>query len=293
MKHFFDVGTATRYGVNCAILLQSIYYWVKHNEANGAHFYNDRFWTFNSKRAFEELFPYMGEKQIRNAINTLESEGLVLVGHFSYDARNRTKWYTLTEKGLAECEGFAKDYPENTTDSEPAKRQKGQIALGETPEQFGRNARTFSLGETPEPYINRYSNTDIVTTDIDENILNSKEFNRPTCSKSDKALIVEAWNSLPDVIHKIRVETLSGTSKRFTNLKARLSQYGLETVLDAISKIKESPFLLGEKTDFKITFDWFVKPTNFSKVLDGNYVEEKRASYIGYGDSDSKDNYWQ
>lgn len=39
----------------------------------------------------------------------------------------------------------------------------------------------------------------------------------------------------------------------------------------AVAMVKNSDFLLGKKTDFQITFDWFVKPDNFTKVISGNY----------------------
>ena len=49
-------------------------------------------------------------------------------------------------------------------------------------------------------------------------------------------------------------------------------------MLRAIENVKHSEFLQG-KTDgrWQITFDWFVKPNNFPKVLEGQY-EESRSS---------------
>lgn len=34
MKHLFDVDIAIKYGVNVAILLENMNYWIKKNEAN-------------------------------------------------------------------------------------------------------------------------------------------------------------------------------------------------------------------------------------------------------------------
>jgi hypothetical protein len=48
-------------------------------------------------------------------------------------------------------------------------------------------------------------------------------------------------------------------------------------VLEAIGKIQESPFLMGKtRKPFNITFDWFVLPNNFPKVLEGNYSDRPR-----------------
>lgn len=80
--------------------------------------------------------------------------------------------------------------------------------------------------------------------------------------------VVDTWNLLPV---ESKVQRMSMDSSRAKSLKARLREYGEAKVLEAISMIYNSDFLLGKKTDFQITFDWFVKPNNFVKVISGNY----------------------
>ena len=87
--------------------------------------------------------------------------------------------------------------------------------------------------------------------------------------------IVDAWNTLV-TLGISGVTKMSSTSTRYKNLTARLKQYSLDEVLTAIEKVKTSDFLLGRKTDWRIDFDWFVKPNNFPKVLDGNYDNVKK-----------------
>ena len=99
MEHSFDIDVAVEYGVNPAILLKNIFYWCEHNKANNKHFYEGEFWTFNSGKAFHELFPYLSEKQIRSALKKLEDEGLVICGNFNKSAYDRTMWYAVTQKG--------------------------------------------------------------------------------------------------------------------------------------------------------------------------------------------------
>jgi hypothetical protein len=72
---------------------------------------------------------------------------------------------------------------------------------------------------------------------------------------------------------------ITGGSKRYKCLRARLREYGKDAVLEAIENIKTSDFLQGKvKNDWIITFDWFVKPSNFPKVLEGNYNRRKPMS---------------
>lgn len=99
MEHSFDIEIAKEYGIEEAILLKHIDYWVYKNEANGKNFYDGYYWTYNSIKAFKELFPYMSEKKIRNALNKLIENGLIITGCYNSDVRDRTLWYAITEKG--------------------------------------------------------------------------------------------------------------------------------------------------------------------------------------------------
>ena len=72
MIHNFDTNIAEKYGINAAIILQNMYYWIEKNRANEKHFHDGYYWTYNSLKAFEELFPYMSTKQIRGALEKRE-----------------------------------------------------------------------------------------------------------------------------------------------------------------------------------------------------------------------------
>lgn len=88
---------------------------------------------------------------------------------------------------------------------------------------------------------------------------------------SDVERVLTAWNS----IKKIRpVRNILPGKNRDIMLRARIRENGIDAVLEAIENIKKSPFLLGDsKKGWQITFDWFVKPNNFPKVLEGNYID--------------------
>lgn len=67
MIHNFDSDIAKEYGILEAILLNHIYYWIEKNRANEQNFFDGKYWTYNSTKAFAELFPYAQEKQIKKA----------------------------------------------------------------------------------------------------------------------------------------------------------------------------------------------------------------------------------
>ena len=102
---------------------------------------------------------------------------------------------------------------------------------------------------------------------IGEDLTGSKE---PVCRTKDVRRIVDAWNTLG--LNEVREVT--GESKRGGMLRARVKEHGVDGVLEAIENVRKSDFLKGQNAKgFVITFDWFVKPNNFIKVLEGNYNE--------------------
>lgn len=84
--------------------------------------------------------------------------------------------------------------------------------------------------------------------------------------------VVDAWNSLSEESAIKPISKISYNSTRYKMLSARLKEYGIDDVLKAIENIRQSDFLKGNNDrGWIITFDWFVRPNNFPKVLEGNY----------------------
>ena len=85
--------------------------------------------------------------------------------------------------------------------------------------------------------------------------------------------VVDIWNSECTTLPKVS----KITPARETKIIQRLKEFGnpnacLTTYNDIITKINKSDFLLGNKTDWKITFDWlFVNSTNWLKISEGVY----------------------
>lgn len=92
-----------------------------------------------------------------------------------------------------------------------------------------------------------------------------------TVCQTDVRRVVDAWNGLREYGIK-PISRAGSSSKRYKSLTARIREYGIENVLNAVERIKGSDFLRGRnKNGWVITFDWFVLPSNFPKVFEGNY----------------------
>lgn len=80
------------------------------------------------------------------------------------------------------------------------------------------------------------------------------------------------FNSQMDLANAMipRIKSLSEQRKK--SLGARIREYGKPALSTVIRKAAASDFLNGKNgRDFIATFDWLMKPTNFPKVLEGNY----------------------
>lgn len=99
--------------------------------------------------------------------------------------------------------------------------------------------------------------------------------NGAVCRTGDVRRVVEAWNSLGiNPIMKI-----TGSSTRGGMLRARISEYGVDAVINAIAQINDSSFLKGQnKSGWTVSFDWFVRPNNFLKVMEGRYSDSPHGS---------------
>lgn len=102
MMHSFDVDLACKYGMLEAVLLNYFDFWIEKNKANEKHFHDGYYWTYNSNKAFTELFPYASQKRIRTALSHLIEEGLIATGNYNEKAFDHTTWYRFTEKGISE-----------------------------------------------------------------------------------------------------------------------------------------------------------------------------------------------
>lgn len=97
--------------------------------------------------------------------------------------------------------------------------------------------------------------------------------------------IIDSWNSLG--LQKL--VAINPNTNRYRLLNARIKEYGLDTVLEAIENIRYSSFLKGQNNkNWTITFDWLIKPNNFTKVLEGNYRDKGDSNNGGVATNTNK-----
>lgn len=108
---------ATEIGLNEAIVLQQMHYWLKKSNHN----YDDRRWIYNSFPEWQKHFPFWSVMTIKRAVYSLEKQNLLYVGNYNKAKFDKTKWYSINYEKL---EGMKRPSYQNDTTS-VSKRNDG------------------------------------------------------------------------------------------------------------------------------------------------------------------------
>jgi len=111
---------------------------------------------------------------------------------------------------------------------------------------------------------------------INKDIKKKRSLKRSSLSQLKINAILK-WNALAQEFNLAPVIDINSGSLRERNLRARSAEKNFDFDL-LIDMIRNSPFLLGKTKDpFFVFFDWIIKPTNYQKIIEGNYLD--RQSY--------------
>ena len=189
MQHSFDADIAAEYGINEAVLLNNITFWVFKNASNEYNFFDGRYWTYNSVKAYSKLFPYMSDSTIKRSLKHLKDEGLILTGNYNNDPSHRTNYYTLTDKGMA--------------------------LVSKRPYPLGQNDTTDKVKMTNSIFNNNTDSTDINNTDINEQIDSVV-----SAENAEKEIMFEQfWEAYPKCFRKVNKKGSKAKFLKIANLK--------------------------------------------------------------------------
>jgi len=89
---------AEKVGLNEAIVLQQIQYWLAINEKSNKndHFHDGKWWTYNTKKDWQRQFPWWSEATVKRILKSLREKGLLLTtSEYNKKGYDRTLWYTI------------------------------------------------------------------------------------------------------------------------------------------------------------------------------------------------------
>lgn len=94
-------------------------------------------------------------------------------------------------------------------------------------------------------------------------------------SMSLKNNVIFKWNELAQKYNLPAIKEIKSGSMREKHLRARSAEKNFDFNL-LVDMIENSPFLLGKtKNLFFVFFDWIIKPANYQKIIEGNYLDRQ------------------
>ena len=126
----FNSLVAERYGVDVAIIVHSVAFWTLRNEANGRVQADGQGWTYNTYKAWTQIYPFWTRDQVKRILKQARERGALQSQRFNEKGYDRTNWYVVT--------------PE-------VRRMYGPDAEGETAPSIGRND-PLDRADVPDQY---------------------------------------------------------------------------------------------------------------------------------------------
>lgn len=108
--HQLNVAVARKCGINAAIVFTYIFWWIKENHFNGTNRINNKTWMFHTMEQIQQRIDYMTVKEIRNAIDALLNQELIIKGYHHKNKFNRTAWYALADETFLTSNSLKRKY---------------------------------------------------------------------------------------------------------------------------------------------------------------------------------------
>lgn len=100
-SHQFSTDAAKKVGVNAAIIFGHLIFLHKANLNRQDSWDGHRYWIKKTARAFEAMYPYLSQKEIRGALDRLQKEGYILsVAGLSENKFDRAKSFSIEQLGF-------------------------------------------------------------------------------------------------------------------------------------------------------------------------------------------------
>lgn len=258
---------ATVIGLNEAIVLQQVHYWLDPRINNNIR--NGMLWVYNTYNQWSKQFPFWSEVTIRRTIKSLESKKLLISDNFNKNSFAKQKWYTIDYNVLAKLEKSLKNKTDYSS-SDQIDRTSDQI------DQSDRSKRS----EVPINLIASYIDTKNTSETTQENSLSflsnvdkikDNNLSSKTKERERENQMLKIWN---EIIEFKNEDHKKLTSKREKLLNLRLKEFfncDISLWKDFCKKIVSSKFLMGEVTNFRIQLDWVLEEDNMIKVLENSY----------------------
>lgn len=189
-------------GLNEAIVVQQIHYWLNINEKAKRNVYDDKVWTFNTYENWQkENFTFWSIKTVQRIFDKLTKSGIIIKGNYNKKKYDRTTWVTLNYDVL---ENMLNEYETKIDVEIPTLGQNDQMGNSNIwstcPNAYGQNDQMhLDKMTTPIPETTKEitKETSISTTHQDAVVENIEPINtNKELIESNTHLILDSNNKI-------------------------------------------------------------------------------------------------
>jgi len=98
--HYFDTEFATAYGIQEAIIIKHIIYWIDFNMRKGSNFIEGRTWMYQTQEEMAHHFPYWDRRQVMRILKSLIDSKLLIAKNHNKNKQIKTMWYALVDEKM-------------------------------------------------------------------------------------------------------------------------------------------------------------------------------------------------
>lgn len=245
-----DVDLASVIGLNEAIILQQLNYWLHSKSAKPV---NGKTWIYNSMKSWHQQFPFWSLDTIKRAFEELEKMNLIETGNFNKLKFDRTKWYSINEKELSK----------RMKQSQPIDLRKTTNALGQNAPMEQRNLQHSEWGNLHQPI----PDTTETTTET-----NTYSRAKPDSRSAHSTHLAERKEIIAYLNNKLGTSYRAGAKKNAERMNARLNE---GYTVDDFKKVIDNKY--ADWADSPKMARYLRPETLFSPKFEG-YLNEKQVT---------------
>lgn len=125
--YHFSGELAQKYGLDEAIILHHLAYWVQKNTIDGRNIHDGRVWTFNTQSALSQWFGWWSRRQIQRILKSLEDQGAIIKGSYNTRPMDRTLWYSVADEVLEHYAIPSPPAEEQAAETVPSSARNGAL----------------------------------------------------------------------------------------------------------------------------------------------------------------------
>ncbi|SER37384.1 MULTISPECIES: hypothetical protein [Pseudomonas] len=229
---------AERIGLNEAIVLQQLCYWLVETDAGYEH--EGRKWIYNTLSQWQKQFPFWGEDTIKRTMASLKNKGVILAEQLNKHKHDRTNFYTIVfENPLLSDEGNL----HSSSGGNVGAIDKGNLHSsdeGNLPPSSGADCTALTDTTTYKTHRLSTETTSHVPSGTSKAASKAEVAEAKRKAKADRqalvAKIFEHWRTVCET------KTSRLDAKRTKIIEKALEEYTVEQVIGAISGCSKSDF---------------------------------------------------